>query len=189
MRMMLIVPGPERYCLLMPETSGHNHPEDGNSFASMLASFSSGKGDGWDDSLLASDVASITYEHALRPGATPAAVRAAGEEIPLTRPAELCEAASGCKKRKTASVTIRLTEYEQKQLQERAAEAGLSVSAYLRSCIFEAESLRAQVKEALSEMRATSKRDDCAEPGEETPGTRRRVGWFSRWTHRRERSA
>jgi len=32
-------------------------------------------------------------------------------------------------------------------------EAGLTVSAYLRSCTFEAEALRAQVKEALAELR------------------------------------
>jgi hypothetical protein len=39
------------------------------------------------------------------------------------------------------------------QLRTRAAEAGLTVSAYLRSCTFEAESLRAQVKETLAELR------------------------------------
>ena len=39
------------------------------------------------------------------------------------------------------------------QLQRRAAEAGLTVSAYLRSCTFEAEALRTQVKEALAQLR------------------------------------
>jgi hypothetical protein len=40
------------------------------------------------------------------------------------------------------------------QLRKRAADAGLSVSAYLRSCTFDAESLRAQVKDALARLRA-----------------------------------
>lgn len=56
--------------------------------------------------------------------------------------------------RRRASVTVRLSEAECAQLQKRAAEAGLTVSAYLRSCTFEAEALRAQVKAALAELRA-----------------------------------
>ncbi|MGA9060294.1 MAG: hypothetical protein WB341_01380 [Terracidiphilus sp.] len=51
------------------------------------------------------------------------------------------------------SVTIRLSEAECARLRKRAAEAGVTVSAYLRSCTFEAEALRAQVKEALAELR------------------------------------
>jgi hypothetical protein len=39
------------------------------------------------------------------------------------------------------------------QLRKRAAEAGLTVSAYLRSCTFEAESLRALVKDTLAQLR------------------------------------
>lgn len=57
-------------------------------------------------------------------------------------------------KRKRASVTVRLSEAEYEQLHARAAEAGLTVSAYLRSCTFEADALRAQVKEALATLRA-----------------------------------
>jgi predicted DNA binding CopG/RHH family protein len=60
---------------------------------------------------------------------------------------------------KTASITIRLTAEEQAQLHERAAAAQLSVSAYLRSCIFEAEALRIQVREALSQLRAATPND------------------------------
>lgn len=55
--------------------------------------------------------------------------------------------------RKSASITIRLSQSECTQLHERAAAAELTVSAYLRSCVFEAESLRAQVKEALAQLR------------------------------------
>ncbi len=55
---------------------------------------------------------------------------------------------------KSASITIRLSRDECAQLRLRAAEAGLTVSAYLRSCTFEAESLRAMVKDTLAQLRA-----------------------------------
>jgi hypothetical protein len=54
---------------------------------------------------------------------------------------------------KSTSITIRMSSAECAQLRVRAAEAGLTVSAYLRSCTFEAESLRAQVKEVLAKLR------------------------------------
>jgi hypothetical protein len=55
---------------------------------------------------------------------------------------------------KSASITIRMSREECAQLRKRATDAGLTVSAYLRSCTFEAESLRAQVKDALAQLRA-----------------------------------
>ncbi len=55
---------------------------------------------------------------------------------------------------KCASITIRLSQTECVQLRARAAEAGLTVSAYMRSCTFEAESLRALVKDALAQLHA-----------------------------------
>ena len=75
--------------------------------------------------------------------------------------------------RKRASVTVRLTEGEYAQLQERATEAGMTVSGYLRSCTFEAESLRAQVKQTLAELRAASPAQVAA-PAERTF----RLRWF-----------
>jgi hypothetical protein len=63
---------------------------------------------------------------------------------------------------KSSSITIRMSHEECAQLRKRAADAGLTVSAYLRSCTFEAESLRAQVKDALAQLRA-------GESGEKTP--------------------
>ena len=114
----------------------------------------------WDDSALADDVSTISYEQALRSHRrVPAA-----ESLPRVRSSRSRKnapqrtlLASPCRKnRKTSSITIRLTKEEQTQLHDRAAAAQLSVSAYLRSCIFEAESLRAQVKEALSQIRATA---------------------------------
>lgn len=57
------------------------------------------------------------------------------------------------KSRKASSITIRLSEADCSQLRTRAIEAGLTVSAYLRSCVFEVETLRAQVKDALAQLR------------------------------------
>ena len=62
---------------------------------------------------------------------------------------------------KSASITIRLSKAECAQQRQRAAEAGLTISAYLRSCTVEAESLRAQVKETLAQLRAESAREDA----------------------------
>jgi predicted DNA binding CopG/RHH family protein len=55
---------------------------------------------------------------------------------------------------KCASITIRVSKAECAQLRARAAEAGLTISAYLRSCTLEAESLRAQVKDTLAQLRS-----------------------------------
>ncbi len=54
-----------------------------------------------------------------------------------------------------AVVSIRLNDAEIERLRLRAAESGISVSAYMRSCVLDAEHLRAQVKQALAEMRAS----------------------------------
>jgi hypothetical protein len=74
--------------------------------------------------------------------------------------------------RKCASITIRMSKAECAQLRRRAAEAGLTVSAYLRSCTFEAESLRAQVKETLAELRK------AGAPARQTASTTNRRSWF-----------
>jgi hypothetical protein len=63
---------------------------------------------------------------------------------------------------KSASITIRLSQPESAQLRKRAAEAGLTVSAYLRSCTFEAESLRALVKDTLAQLRSEPSRANRA---------------------------
>jgi hypothetical protein len=119
----------------------------------------------WNDEGLAEDVATISYERALRshsrvrPSSSaaepaPVALLSADETGPGGKPGETAPnkllAAAPLKK---ASITIRLSEPECEQLRRRAAEAGLSVSAYLRSCTLEVESLRAQVKQTLAELR------------------------------------
>jgi hypothetical protein len=76
---------------------------------------------------------------------------------------------------KCSSITIRLSKTECEQLRKRAAEAGLTVSAYLRSCTFEAEALRAQVKEALADLRLAS----CKEDRSSSPQPKR--SWSQSW--------
>jgi len=85
---------------------------------------------------------------------------------------------------RSASVTIRLSRAECTRLHQRAAEAGLTVSAYLRSCAIEAEALRAQVKQALAELKAGSK--GAREQGSKKPERRSFFGWI-RWLTRRRR--
>lgn len=55
-----------------------------------------------------------------------------------------------------ATVSVRLTDVEFLRLKDRASESGISVSAYMRSCILDADQLRSQVKQALAQMRALS---------------------------------
>ncbi len=68
---------------------------------------------------------------------------------------ELLPVVSPIDQRRTI-VSVRLTEDEFACLRERAEESGISVSAYMRSCVVDAEQLRAQVKRALAEMRQLS---------------------------------
>ena len=163
------------------------------SFAGLLASLTAPvPKTAWNNDDLAEDVATLSYEHALRAHSryTPAdpidwtipqaagsigdqtndspsgdsalppqtaALWAApgwGEE---TRP-ESAESFSATleQNKKCASITIRLSKTECDQLRRRASQAGLTVSAYLRSCTFEAEVLRAQVKDVLAELRTAT---------------------------------
>lgn len=140
--------------------------------------------DRWDDAL-ADDISTLSYEQALRtngryrpsnptsspsPSAPPDPEPSDSGQIPSSPPsapsrdqphsAKLHGARSQLvsleESRKSASITIRLSHAECEQLRERAASAGLTVSAYLRSCVFEVESLRAQVKDTLAQLRSES---------------------------------
>jgi len=51
--------------------------------------------------------------------------------------------------RRTMALSLRLSSGEHSQMKARAAEANLSVSGYLRACVFEVEELRAQLRRAL----------------------------------------
>jgi pyruvate/2-oxoglutarate dehydrogenase complex dihydrolipoamide acyltransferase (E2) component len=181
-------------------------------FASLLAALataaqpSSGEpGDGsmsqgrtsepaWDDDGLEDDVATLSYDRALRANTryrsapTDESLTQAADPQPIhfekispaapaappsraTHPAANPEPeaarfrSTACEQNlKNASITIRMSKAESEQLRRRAAEAGLTVSAYLRSCTFEAESLRAMVKDTLSQLRSATTEAKAADP-------------------------
>jgi hypothetical protein len=184
------------------------------SFAGLLAALTAPTPrTAWNNDDLAEDVATLSYEHALRahsrykqpePGewgfaqaadlAAQAIEERRAESISAAPPEKLPAArdwsadtaakpARGAstmldRNLKRASITIRLSEVECEQLRSRAAQAGLTVSAYLRSCTFEAEALRAQVKEALAELRKSSLPDkSTVEEKQRMPVVARR-SWF-----------
>lgn len=159
------------------------------SFASVLTGFtassrptSPAEGDGLED-----DIATISYEKALRnqshkravakspsPKPTGARATAATRKQPVsirTVPLRIAQqpapelAPASPSHRRSSSVTVRLTAAEHAQLRERATAAGLSASAYLRSCLVEAEELRAQVRQALEQFRAAAAPATQATPG------------------------
>jgi predicted DNA binding CopG/RHH family protein len=146
----------------------------------------------WHEDGLADDVATLSYERALRAHARYKPLEPADRMLTQPMPAEVmrfCEALPGevdAESRETtaevaahlkaqpvkaelerkldlstavdrdlkcASVTIRMSKAECVQLHRRAAEAGLTVSAYMRSCTFETESLRALVKDTLAQLK------------------------------------
>lgn len=177
----------------MSDLSSVPAPKAASSFANLLATFTGApkkSNDMWDDSALLDDVTTISYEQALRshrrvPAADLATAQLPAQMAPLSADtaASMPLTGAGIKKRKTASITIRLTEAEDTQFHERAAAAQLSVSAYLRSCIFEAESLRAQVKEALSQMKTVSAPDPHISRELEPKRTNNwRVRFLPRWS-------
>ena len=130
----------------------------------------------WSDEL-GDDVVTLSYERALRNHArqrpsddfdlrlpagadAPASGRvntvpaAAGKnEAGAATQADTARRATPSCDLRTSSVTIRLSNAECMRLRQRAMEAGMTISAYLRSCVLEADDLRAQVKTALAEMR------------------------------------
>jgi len=191
------------------------------SFAGMMAALSSPapkRAPMWDDDGLEDDVATISYERALRsharyqnvapadlddrsPQQTPTAMPIPGKVAQVSDAADLAAAATSPvlshakamahleaplggqtafeRDLKSASITIRLSRAESAQLRKRAAEAGLTISAYLRSCTFEAESLRALVKDTLAQLRSAPPVPDRSKLKDSVPNSARR-SWF-RW--------
>ena len=112
---------------------------------------------------LEDDVAILSYENAIQQHGRIRAAAAipgpqlafdASPDVSVSAPANPAPAPA-LPDRRTASITVRLCHTESERLRLRAAESGLTVSEYLRSCVFEVESLRAQVKTALASLRAT----------------------------------
>ena len=158
-----------------------------SSFAGLLAALATPvPKNAWNTDDLADDVATLSYEHALQTHARYKSADPVDWAPTQTAASEFCEssatkgaspaAVSGWREDtespgppftstvfdrnlKRASITIRLSKTECDQLHRRATEAGLTVSAYLRSCTFEAEALRAQVKEVLAELRNATARE------------------------------
>jgi hypothetical protein len=187
----------------------------------------------WDDSDLADDVATLSYERALRTHARyrapdlsdasfappvetvqpsaleatpapveaeaatarPAAARFAADRAPEPGACAIAaEEAAEDRNLKSASITIRLSKAECKQLRKRAAEAGVTVSSYLRSCTFEAEALRAMVKDTLAQLRSEPARPAAVDAGRDRSSRVRSSWWrWLRWfwphTHRGEPAA
>jgi hypothetical protein len=160
----------------------------------------------WNDDDLAADVATLSYESALKaharyrptdqsltqlpdpvpfsfdeaPQPTPRvaafpAFRAAANPEPASSRLPLAPPERNLK---DASITIRMSQAECAQLHQRAAEAGLSVSAYLRSCTFEAESLRAMVKDTMAQLRSAQTQPKPADPAPQP--SRSRAGTLAR---------
>lgn len=179
----------------MPATAEHAT----GSFASLLGRYLAPEPKPAEDmapDALAEDIAVISYEQALRAHTrhTPAAPMPAGpashpepktsravDDLPMARPQP--------KRRiplKAASVTVRLTDEEQRLLHERAEAAGITVSAYLRSCLFEVEKLRAEVRAAVEGLEA-SRTAPASLPPKKPPlrapadGAAWRVWKASRW--------
>lgn len=140
------------------------------SFAGMLAALASPASENASlseasgESELGEDIVTLSYDRALRAHARyrPAdrrnwqpqpAARVVDNSAPLASrmPQDAFD-----RDLRTTSVTVRLSKAECASLHQRATEAGLTVSAYLRSCTMEAEALRAQVKAALAELRSTA---------------------------------
>ncbi len=227
--------------LAMQQTTATAPSPTSQSFAGLLAALTApeqGPGAGgdssfhavkrastaWIDDGLEDDIATLSYERALKtharyrinehsmaqgPDSLPAgleqplAADSESDTMPATRPSaeqkrperldpltnqspeENRFRSTPCERSlKSASITIRMSKVECAQLHRRAADAGLSVSAYLRSCTFEAESLRAMVKDTLSELRlakAQSKPPTPEPPRSSAPHSSRirgATGWM-----------
>ena len=211
--------------LSMPQTAANVPSSTPPSFAGLLASLTAPTPrTAWNNDDLADDVATLSYEHALRAHARyklpdaddlaffPAAGSgtAQSKEVPQDNPAASvqCEApyasagwsedanagsedgeakagdefsAAFERNKKCASITIRLSKTECEQLRRRASQAGLTVSAYLRSCTFEAEALRAQVKDVLAELRTAASVGKQSLPA---AASRSWFGWLRRFMPR-----
>jgi len=178
-------------------------------FANLLAALAApkmqktGQESDWTQDDSSDDAASLSYERALRANACykriewPAALieeaeiadqaradrirHRAADESGVDKPCSEGLKTAAKKHLKSASITIRLSHEECGQLKKRAAEAGLSISAYLRSCTFEAEALRAQVKEALAELRGAALRGN--RPAEFLPAPLAPHRWWRLWQH------
>lgn len=149
----------------------HSDPLQEEGFASLLANLTApqpSQAPRWEDEL-EDDVATLSYEQALKanaryrpqvdmpmPPASETPTGAAQREVEMSAahfPSQLPRP-----ELKVASITIRMSHAESEQLRQRAATAGLTVSAYLRSCTLEAEHLREMVKQTMAELKTATEK-------------------------------
>jgi|ERR1700734_1016522 len=166
-------------------------PEKAASFEGFLASLTSPKADDAErtsrsnEGELGEDVVTLSYEQALRSHVRyraderedwprPAIDEERLNEAKAATPA-MMQQSETARDVRNASITIRLSKAECAQLRRRAAETRLTVSAYLRSCVLEADALRAQVKEALAELKTAAGAESAA-----SPARRSWMGWIGR---------
>ncbi len=131
-----------------------------------------------DEQLLASDTVAIrsTASATNTPNSASAADSAPAQEHQTeTRPSRSAHADESWErwpgpKRKCVTVSVRLSPADAKMLRRRASESQLSVSDYMRSCVLEADQLRAQVKQALAEMKMRAPESQPASNHEESDG-------------------
>jgi len=166
---------PQAMLQVMEQATASTSSLSSASFASLLAamaapaqnsgvpgdaSMSQGKKSAfaWNDDGLEDDVITrLAHFQETSPAASAATPQPAA--YPAANPSREAErrcAAPLERNLKDASITIRMSQAECAQLHRRAAEAGLTVSAYLRSCTFETESLRAMVKDTLAQLRSAT---------------------------------
>ncbi len=196
-------------------------PQASPSFAGLLATFAEPEKKfppARDEEGLADDIVTLSYEHALRnhsryrpveitagglgQGSTPVAPGTKASRRPaelsdpriMPAPAVMPGGPTLMEKNlKRASITMRLSQSDCAQLHQRAAEAGLTVSAYLRSCTLEVESLRAQVKETLAQLRSATSGQVASSQvapsqaisgkSQNKPGSNARRFWSRLWTN------
>ncbi|MBB6145780.1 hypothetical protein HNQ77_003741 [Silvibacterium bohemicum] len=89
---------------------------------------------------------------------------------------------AGSGEERQVSMTTRVGSSEQALIKIRAAEAGISVSAYLRQCALDVEVLRAQVQQFMAAA-ARSRLAELPEPSRIAMPVVN-GGWFSRWQRR-----
>jgi hypothetical protein len=159
-------------------------------FASLLADLAlpaPQEANRWNDDGYGDDIATLSYEQALR---THARYRAPDSDAsrldakPTASSRKLPSRHATCdESRKSASITIRVSQAEYAQLRERAAAAGLTVSAYLRSCTLEVEALRAEVKEALAKFSSVAALHVQVPKEPSASGSTWRSRLFPRWSN------
>jgi hypothetical protein len=168
----------------------------GGGFASILANLAAPQpspAPRWEDEL-EDDVATLSYEQALKtharyhtpvdrpmPPASETLDGAARFEAERTPPV-VFPAPPLQRELKVASITIRMSHAESEQLRKRATDAGLTISAYLRSCTFEVETLREMVKQTLAQLKAATDKQKQQEQQQKKP----RVQWLRKLLHLRQ---